>query len=79
MKASKHWPALFMNGQIRFSDAARSWVEWGFLADDDFDAMVGLLSMLQVVAGHRSRSAPNTTEVRRIEGWILGQQFSVSV
>ena len=55
------------------SGAARSWVEWGFLAEDDFDAMAGLLSMLQIVTKQRACQTPNTLDVTRIEGWILGQ------
>lgn len=60
-------------GQIKISDAARSWIEWGFLYEDDFDAMVGLLSMLLVVTGQRCADVPGADEVRNIEGWILGQ------
>lgn len=74
--ATAHWLADFCTGQIHLTNAARSWVEWGFLAEDDFDAMAGLLSMLQVVTGQRTGSAPDTTDVRQIEGWILGQEFT---
>jgi hypothetical protein len=28
----------------------------------------------QVVLGHRPEGAPNTDRVRKVEGWILGQQ-----
>ena len=41
--------------------------------DDDFDAMAGLLSMLQIVTKQRSSQTPDTFDVRGIEGWILGQ------
>lgn len=72
-RATSHWLVDFDAGPIRLSGAARSWVEWGFLAEDDFDAMAGLLSMLQIVTGHRGSQTPKTSEVRQIEGWILGQ------
>lgn len=71
-----HWAADFNRGPIRLSAAAQSWVQWGFLAEDDFDAMAGVLSMLQVVTGQRSGSAPDTAEVKQVEGWILGQECS---
>ena len=61
------------SGRIEISDAAKSWIDWGFLYEDDFDAMVGLLSMLLVVTGQRPADVPDIEEVRTIEGWILGQ------
>jgi hypothetical protein len=42
-------------------------------ADDPFDAMLGLLSMVEVALGYREEGAPDTEVVRRVEGWILGQ------
>lgn len=57
---------------IKISDAARSWISYGFLADDDFDAMVALLSMLSVLKGRLPACSPPDEAVRRIEGWILG-------
>ncbi len=60
--------------QVRLTSSAVSWIEWGFLDEDDFDATVGLLSMLQVVTGRRSASVPRDPDVRTIEGWILGQE-----
>jgi len=38
---------------------------------DAFDAIVGLLGMMQVVLGRREPGEPE--EVRKVEGWILGQ------
>jgi hypothetical protein len=75
-KAIDHWQSQFSTGQICLSNAAQSWVEWGFRSEDDFDAMAGLLSMLQIVIGQRSGAVPDTIEVKQIEGWILGQDFS---
>ena len=74
-EAAKSWLIEFGAGQIRLSHAAESWIEWGFLAEDDFDAMAGLLSMLRIVTGQRSGTAPKTNDVLQIEGWILGQAF----
>lgn len=42
-------------------------------AEDPFDAMLGLFSMLEVVLGHRAAGAPESAAVRNVEGWILGQ------
>ena len=58
------------------SHAAKSWIEWGFASEDDFDAMVGLLSMLRVVTGRRSADTPEDEAVRHVEGWILGQDVT---
>ena len=57
--------------------AARAEIEDGFGAgadgEDRFDAVVGLLGMLNVVLGRRASGEPDDPVVRRIEGWILGQ------
>jgi hypothetical protein len=41
-------------------------------AQDRFDAMVGLLAMLQVVRGGRAAGAPADPTTRCLEGWIVG-------
>jgi hypothetical protein len=41
--------------------------------DDDFDATVGLLGALNVVLGYRAAGEPDDEIIRRVEGWILGQ------
>lgn len=65
-------------GQLAFHANAQTSVDDGFGDENDgedrFDAFVGLCSMLDVVLGHRTEGAPNTPQVRNIEGWILGQQ-----
>ena len=57
--------------------AARAEIEDGFgagaIGEDRFDAVVGLLGMLNVVLGRRASGEPDDPVVRRIEGWILGQ------
>jgi hypothetical protein len=42
-------------------------------AEDRFDATVGVLGVLNVVLGRRAAGEPADPELRRIEGWILGQ------
>jgi hypothetical protein len=42
-------------------------------ADDRFDAVVGLFGLINVVSGARPSGEPDDPVVRRIEGWILGQ------
>jgi hypothetical protein len=58
--------------------AARVEIEDGFGGgadgEDRFDAMVGLVGMLQVVLGERASGEPDDPAVTRIEGWILGQR-----
>ena len=57
--------------------AARAEITDGFGAgasgEDRFDAVVGLLGMLNVVLGRRPPGEPDDPIVHRIEGWILGQ------
>ena len=45
----------------------------GASGEDQFDAIVGLLGMLNVVLGGRPPGDPEDERIRRIEGWILGQ------
>ncbi len=44
-------------------------------AEDCFDAVVGLIGMLNVVLGERPAGLPGE-EIRRIEGWNLGQEVA---
>ena len=41
--------------------------------EDRFDAVVGLLGMVNVILGHRSPGEPDDEHARRVEGWMLGQ------
>ena len=45
----------------------------GEAGEDPFDAVVGLLGMLNVVLGRRPAGDPVEEASRRVEGWILGQ------
>ena len=64
----------FNHPGILISNAATSWFRWGFEKDDDFDAMMALLSMLLVITGRRDASVPaGDPAIRKMEGWILGR------
>jgi hypothetical protein len=41
--------------------------------EDRFDCILGVLCVLNVLAGNRSDTAPADTWIRRWEGWVLGQ------
>lgn len=41
--------------------------------DDAFDAVVGLLGIIEVVMGRRQPGEPVNDKTRKVEGWILGQ------
>ncbi|MEW6139683.1 MAG: DUF429 domain-containing protein [Thermodesulfobacteriota bacterium] len=42
--------------------------------EDCFDSMIGLLSMIEVIIGGRADGAPEDEVIRKVEGWILGQE-----
>ena len=54
-------------------------IESGFGRDADgedrFDAVVGLMAMLDVVLGGQPAGMPGDERIRRIEGWILGRRW----
>ena len=54
----------------------------GFGADaageDRFDCVLGVLCVLQVLAGQRTDAAPANPWIQRWEGWVLGQAASPS-
>lgn len=58
-------PALARAIRAGFDEAAGG--------EDGFDATVGLLGLLNVLAGERPPGEPSDPEIRRVEGWILGQ------
>jgi hypothetical protein len=47
-------------------------------ADDRFDAVVGLFGLINVMSGARPSGEPDDPVVRRIEGWILGQDAAAT-
>ena len=40
-----------------------------------FDATIGLLGMLEVLMNRRKSGEPNDATVKKLEGWILGQEW----
>jgi hypothetical protein len=66
---------------VALSPALQTAILEGFGADlegeDRFDAVVGLFGMLSVVLGLRSPGEPRGKVIRKIEGWILGQDCSL--
>jgi len=65
---------------IRLTESLRSALMGGFGpggdGEDPFDAVIGLLGMLNVVLGGRPTGEPSDPAVRQLEGWILGQEFA---
>jgi hypothetical protein len=41
--------------------------------EDRFDCVLGVLCVLNVLAGHRPDTAPHDPWILRWEGWVLGQ------
>ena len=58
-------------------DAMRRAILDGFGADaygeDRFDSVLGVLCVLNVLAGNRPDTAPDDPWIQRWEGWVLGQ------
>ncbi len=58
-------------------DTMRRATQDGFGADpsgeDCFDSVLGVLCVLNVLAGHRPDTAPDDPWIQRWEGWVLGQ------
>ncbi|WP_245947653.1 DUF429 domain-containing protein [Jannaschia seohaensis] len=63
---------------VDFEPGLGSLIEDGFgpgpTGEDPFDALVGLLGMLDVVEGRLEPGNPRDPAIERWEGWILGQQ-----
>jgi len=62
---------------VILSDRLKDGLRIGFGADrkgeDRFDAVVGLMSMAEVLLGHRTDGRPTDPNLRGVEGWIFGQ------
>lgn len=56
----------------RSSVTLPSSLQTGCENDDAFDAVVGLIGILQVILGQRPTGEPDDPSVHRVEGWILG-------
>jgi hypothetical protein len=66
---------------FRLSDPLVSAIEDGFgpskNGEDPFDSVLGVMSMLEVIMRKRSDGLPADQSIRKIEGWIFGQEYSV--
>jgi len=63
------------NTAVELTAALRKEIEAGFHdGDDAFDAVVGLFGMIEVVTGRRQAGNPSENNIRKLEGWILGQE-----
>lgn len=60
------------NDGIELPAATRAQLQAGCATEDDFDAMVALLFMIEVVQGRRPCPVPEAPAIRAMEGWILG-------
>jgi len=58
---------------VSLDDETVAAIQRGFENDDAYDAFVGLLGMLSIVQGLRAEAPLLDEEVRRVEGWMLGQ------
>jgi hypothetical protein len=77
--AMEQLPLLAKKSNVTFTSSAQEAFHDGFgskdSGEDPFDAFVGLLSMIKVVAGRRPEGGRSLSgEVARWEGWILGQR-----
>ena len=68
---------------VSLSASLRSAIKTGFgsspQGEDPFDATIGLFGMINVLIGRRMAGEPEDEQVRRIEGWILGQAQTINV
>jgi len=69
--------AVMMALAVRSDPALEQAIATGFGSDpageDRFDCILGVLCVLNVLAGNRPDIAPTDTWIRRWEGWVLGQ------
>jgi hypothetical protein len=67
MAALRAWP------DAALAAAARDGFGADAFGEDRFDCMLGLLCVLNVLAGNRPDIAPDDPWIQRWEGWVLGQ------
>jgi len=62
---------------VKLSKELQNMVHGGFGPDkageDRFDAVIGLLGMINVIRGNQPSGDPVSQDIRMVEGWILGQ------
>jgi hypothetical protein len=68
---------------VSLSAGLRSAIEMGFgsspQGEDAFDATIGLFGMINILTGKRTAGEPEDEQLRKIEGWILGQAQTINV
>ncbi len=66
--------------RVSIDDSLQPLIRDGFgdlaSGEDQFDSLIGLAGMLDVVLGARPEMPPMSNERRLVEGWILGQVLS---
>jgi hypothetical protein len=76
-KATESLPGWARRRDITFSTELSAQIQEGFGAradgEDKFDALIGLLGMIEVVGGRRLERPSDHTSVLSWEGWVLGQ------
>ena len=64
--------------EVRISPSLDEAIRDGFSdrgdGEDRFDAVIGLVSMLEVIGGRRRDGAPQPSAALTVEGWIFGQR-----
>jgi hypothetical protein len=66
--AENHAEVLKLNEDLRYE------IESGFNdGDDAFDAVIGLIGMIDALQNYNHTLEPKSPTIRNIEGWILGQ------
>ena len=79
----RHWGGQMLawaaeRQDVRLSSDLGAAVRDGFSGDptgeDRFDAVVGLMSMLEVITGRRDEGVDASAAAMQVEGWIFGQQ-----
>jgi hypothetical protein len=65
--------ALRARPDTALSAAARDGFGADAFGEDRFDCILGLLCVLNVLAGHRPDTTPDDPWITRWEGWVLGQ------
>ncbi len=74
------WP---YDHQIALSETIREKIQDGFgnqaNGEDQFDALVGLYGMINIIQGNHWFGEPPSTVISNIEGWIFGQEWPKQV
>jgi hypothetical protein len=67
------------DNQVELDAAISTQLDEGFdssaFNDDGFDSFIGVAGMLNILLSKRDPGAPDSTVIRKTEGWIFGQTF----